>query len=280
MKLTIKPRPFLTFFLVAGSLILAACSSPLPVATETPTTASSTDTPTATIVWFPATNTPTIFPTLPAVPTEDFRPGQGELIFSDTFAQPQLWDTASSSQGSAAIARNQLVLSISEKGPLTITSMRSQPVMSDFYAEATVNLSLCSGKDQYGMLFRAAPGTNYYRFSVNCSGQLRVERVRAADTYPLLDWLSSGDAPAGAPAEVKLGVWADGREIRLFLNDQFQVSVTDQIFSSGALGFFAYAAGQTPVTVSFSGLSVYSVSYLLPTPTPIPSWTPTLTPNP
>jgi hypothetical protein len=279
MKLTIPLKPILTFFLTAGGLILAACSSQLPTPTSIPT-AQPTETATATIIWFPATNTPTLFPTQAPVPTQDFQPGLGDVIFTDSFDQPKLWDTASSAQASAAVTRNRLILSISEPGPLTITSLRSQPVMGDFYAEAMVNLSLCSGKDQYGFLFRATPGGNYYRVSINCSGQLRMERVSAGVTYPLLDWLSSGDAPAGAPAEVKLGVWADGRETRIFLNDQYQVSVTDQIFSSGTLGFFAYADGQTPVTVSFSNLSVYPVSYLLPTITPIPSWTPTLTPNP
>ena len=281
MKLTYPAKPILTFFLAAGGLFLAACTNQLdlPLPTGTPT-APFTETPTETIVWFPATNTPTVFSTQIPAPTQDFHPGLGDVIFSDSFDQPELWDTASSSQASAAVTRNRLVLSISDPGPLTIASLRSLPVMGDFYAEATVNVSLCSGKDQYGMLFRAASGGNYYRFTINCRGELRAERVRAGVTYPLLDWISSGDAPAGAPAEVKLGVWADGREMRFFLNDQYQFSVTDPIFSSGTLGFFIFASGQTPVTVSFSDLSAYAVSYLLPTITPIPSWTPTLTPNP
>lgn len=279
MKLTIRFGPILTFFLAAGSLMLAACTGQPPLPSAKPT-AADTATPTATIIWFPATNTPTVLPTQTLLPTEDLHPGLGNLIFSEAFDQPEVWDTASSAQASAAVTRGQLVLSINDPGPLTIASLRNQPELGDFYAEATVNISLCSAKDQYGMLFRAAPGGNYYRFSVDCSGQMRVERVGSAVSYPLLDWLPSGDAPAGAPAEVKLGVWADEREMRFFLNDHFQISVTDPTFASGTLGFFVYANGQTPVTVSFSDLSVYSVAYDLPTPSPIPSWTPTLTPNP
>ena len=141
-------------------------------------------------------------------------------------------------------------------------------------AEALVDISLCSGKDQYGMIFRASGSENYYRFVVNCTGQMRVERLRAGETYPLIDWLSSGDAPSGAPTQVKIGVWAAGREMRLFLNDHYQTSLDDPIFSSGTIGFFIYANGQTPITISFSDLSVYSVAYIPPTPTPLPSWTP------
>jgi len=62
--------------------------------------------------------------------------------------------------------------------------------------------------------------------------------------------------------------------MRLFLNDAFQFSMVDPVFSAGTFGFFAYASGKSPVTISFSDLSVYSVSFLLPTPSPIPSWTP------
>jgi hypothetical protein len=160
--------------------------------------------------------------------------------------------------------------------------MRNQPVLGDFYAQAVVDISLCSGKDQYGMIFRAAGDGNYYRLTANCSGQLRLERVRAGEIYPLLDWLSSGDAPTGAPAQVNVGVWAVGREMRVFLNDHYQFSMFDPVFSSGTLGFFIFASGQTPVTVSFSDLSVYSVFYVSPIPslTPIITLTPSRTPTP
>jgi len=273
MKLTILAKRILYLSLAACGLVLAACTGPIALPTET-ATPFSTETPTPTIIWFPPTNTPTIFPTQPATPTQEYHPGVGSLIFSDSFDQPALWNTANSESASAAVTRNQLVLSISGPGPLSIASLRSQPETGDFYAEAMVDISLCSGKDQYGMLFRASGSANYYRFAINCSGQLRLERLRAGETYPLNDWLSSGDAPFGAPALVKIGVWAVGREMRVFLNDHYQVSVLDPVFSSGTIGFFVFASGQNPVTISFSNLSVYSVFYVPPTPTPVPSWTP------
>ncbi len=198
----------------------------------------------------------------------------GDSLFSDSFDQPELWSTSSSSRASATVTRNQLVLSITGQGPLSILSLRSQPTVSDFYAEATVDVSLCSAKDQYGMLFRAAPGGNYYRFAVNCNGQIRMEHSSSGSLIPLQDWLSTGDAPVGAPNQLKMGVWAVGAELRLFLNDHYQLSIRDPVLHSGTLGFFVYADGATPVTVSFSGLSVYSVFYVSPTPMLTPSYTP------
>jgi hypothetical protein len=60
------------------------------------------------------------------------------------------------------------------------------------------------------------------------------------------------------------------------------------VLHAGTLGFYVYANGTTPITVSFSDLSVYSVAFIAPTPsltpsrTPIPTWTmlPIQTPTP
>jgi hypothetical protein len=256
-----------------GGLWLAGCAGPTATPTLVPTTAASA-TPTATVIWFPATATPTATAPQPATPTADTRPGVGDLIFSDSFDDPAFWNTAGSDDASAILTNNRLVLSITQPGPLAIASLRSQPSASDFYAEATANISLCSGTDQYGMLFRASGSGDYYRFVLNCNGQERVERVRGGVTYPLLNWLASNNVPRGAPAQITLGVWMVGREIRLFVNGTYQFSMTDPVFFAGTFGFFAYANGKSPVTISFSGLSVYSVAYILPTPSPVPSWTP------
>jgi hypothetical protein len=140
---------------------------------------------------------------------------------------------------------------------------------------------LCAGKDQFGIVFRATPGGNDYRFMVSCDGAVRLGRATSGSLLPLLDWLPTGDAPIGAPAEVKLGVWAAGNEMRFFLNDQFQFTFRDPILHAGTLGFFVYVNGTAPITVSFSDLSVYSVTYIPPVPSPIPSITllPSLTPS-
>jgi len=289
MKLTIFCLGMLPLF------ILTACSGLFPAPTLTPTPVSATETPTNTIPWFPATNTPTIFPTQTSQSTPEQRPGLGELLFTDSFdshtgtgttPQPDLWSTSVASWASATVDRNRLLLSISGQGPVSIASLRSQPTLGDFYAEATVALSLCGVKDQFGMVFRAAPGDNFYRFTVRCDGQARLERVLSGFNSPLLDWQPSGDAPSSAPAEVKLGIWTEGSEMRFFLNDHLQFTVRDPVLHAGTLGFFVYASANTPITASFSDLSVYSVSYVSQTPSltpsssPIPDGTPVQTPTP
>ena len=72
-------------------------------------------------------------------------------------------------------------------------------------------------------------------------------------------WLASASVPQGAPSTSKLGVWAVGREMRFFINDEFQFAVSDPYHPSGLIGVFARSAGENAVTVSFSDLKVYAV---------------------
>ena len=76
--------------------------------------------------------------------------------------------------------------------------------------------------------------------------------------------------PPGAPGEVRIGIWAVGGEMRLFLNERFQFSIIEKTLPSGAFGVFVQSKGDTPVTVTFSDLKVYEVDYTAPTQTPAP----------
>jgi len=267
MKLT----SFFCEILLVVSLVSCAGMFPAPLETPTP---APTETATPTIIWFPATNTPIIFPTQTIAPTEQYHSGVGDPIFPDSFDLPDLWNTPTFSWARAVVTRNRLVLSITGPGPRSITSLRSQPALLDFYAEATATIWLCSGGDQYGMVFRSASG-GYYRFTLNCGGQVRLDRGSSGSVTPQTEWMTSGDAPAGAPSEVKIGVWALDGEMRFYLNGNYQFTSRDPFVQAGRLGFFVYANKTTPVTVSFSDLSVYSVFKVSPTPTPTASNTPT-----
>ncbi len=254
-------------FLLFGFLLLSAC---LPLEsippTETPVPTETT-LPTPTIVWFPPSATPTLlaFPTYTA--TAEMNPGIGLKILTDNFSDDTVWDTAASDQGSAAVSRNRLSLAVQSN--ISITSLRRGINLTDFYAEITARPSLCRGNDNYGLIVRAT-GTYFYRFVLDCNRMIYAERINSGVKLIIFDPVLSGDAPPGAPGEVKIGIWAVGSEMRLFLNDRFQFSITDKSFLSGALGVFARSASDTPMSVTFSDLTVYDVNYIPPTRTPSP----------
>jgi hypothetical protein len=192
-------------------------------------------------------------------------PGVGRAILSDDFSDDSVWDTASSENASATIGHNRLIL-VAKPG-YYLSSMRRKMPLSDFYAEITAQPSLCRGEDNYGMIVRGV-GSSFYRFVLACNGQIRAERINGGTRLPIQEPVLSGDAP-GAPGEVRIGVWAVGSEMRLFLNERYQFSISDPSFPTGAIGVYVRSTGDTPVTVIFSDLEVYDVNYTLPTRTPI-----------
>ena len=259
---------FPRIFLVICGVLLTACSpvgQEAVTATPRPPTATPLQTPTT--VWFPPTATPTPQPFHTQVPTQEMLIGLGDLIAIDDFTDPEEWDTAVSDQGSASVSRERLTLAV-QPGVYMI-SLQRQMVLGNFYAEITARPSLCRGADEYGFLVRAN-AVSYYRFSLTCNGQTHAERISQKERHDLQESVLSGDVPPGAPGEVRIGVWAAGPEMRLFLNGRFQFSISDLNLSSGTVGVFARSTGETPVTVTFSDLRVRAVEYFPPTRTPNP----------
>lgn len=251
---------------LATTLLISSCATLDALnATSTPIVLTETPLPTATIVWFPPSVTPSpqAFSTYP--PTPEMRPGLGTTFLTDEFTDRSLWDIAASDQASAAIDNNQLTLGAQSK--VYMISLRHELVLDDYYAEITARPNLCRADDSYGILVRANT-LAYYRFALSCNGTIGAER-RSVGTRQLLQApLLSGDVPPGAPGEVRIGIWAVGNEMRLFLNGRYQFSISDSNYTSGTLGVFVNSAGDTPIIVSFSDLTVQKVNYTLPIKTP------------
>ena len=271
-------RIFLKIILICLLIFLAGCSSqflaqPTLIPTDTP---SPTLTVTATTVWFPPTDTPTPMPAQVIQPTVDEKPSiENELLVDDFTSQAQ-WSTGLTPAGSVAFGDKELTLAVSQpKG--TLLSLSKVPLAQNYYLEIMVDLSLCKGGDAYGLLLRASSNADYYRYAISCTGQLRLERVKNSQLAIVQDWTPAGQIPPGSPLLLKLGVWSAGSEMRFFINDEYQFSASDPVFTGGVLGVFARSAGDTPLTVSFSDLHLYGLGVL---PTAIPSATPTLSPTP
>ncbi len=241
-------------------LILTGLVSACNVAAYEPTpllpTQTSTITPTitATIDWFPATETPTPRPTLVIEPTAEMRPDLGSVLVENLFAAPADWRTGSFSSGNITLLKDSLTLAI-QQAKMNQLSLESDTNLGDFNVETKVNINLCRGEDVYGLVVRAASELNYYRFLVNCNGMARAERVRNGETTLMQDWTPTG-LPPGAPIEVNIGIWVSGKEMRFFANNAFVFSVSDPVFPEGRIGVFARASGESPVTITFSEMEV------------------------
>jgi hypothetical protein len=257
---------------LAGVVLLAAALSSCSaidalLPTLTPAVPTETPFPSPTIVWFPPSVTPSPGSLATQAATPEMHPGIGPSVLIDDFARQALWDTSVDVQGSRAVDRNRLTLA-AQPG-VYLLSFRQGAAFADFYAEITARPSLCRGSDEYGFLVRGRP-VAYYRFALSCNGTVRADRVSVDTRRPLQEAVASGDVPPGAPGEVRIGVWASGTEMRLFLNGRFQFSISDANDTSGGLGVFADSAGDTPLTVTFSDLEVWEVEYIASGQTPQP----------
>jgi hypothetical protein len=182
----------------------------------------------------------------------------GAPLLEDDFTLGEDWLLSQSTNGSIALGKNELTIHVAQ--PKTyLFSVRSQPILSDFYLEITASPTLCQDGDEYGVLFRAASLADYYRFGVSCDGQVKLERVLKDKPSVLQPWMESGIIPPGAPNIVHIAIWVQGKDMRFLVEGYPLFNFTDATLVSGNLGVYARSAGQTAVTVNFSDLSVWEI---------------------
>lgn len=240
--------------LVVSSCVVAETAQPTPVSTLT---ARPTEFPTPTTDWFPATATPTSLPTVTVTPRKEKGEKVGDILYEDPFESGQNWFVPATSRGEVHIGDGELNLIIKEPESF-LYSVLEGINYSDFYAEITASPSLCTGKDEYGMMIRASGAQRYYRFSLSCDGEIRFRKY-GQTIISLQPWVRSASVPNAAPSEVRLGVSAVGEEFRLFVDGVHQFTIRDEEIKRGSVGVFARAAGDTAVTVSFSDLVVREI---------------------
>lgn len=243
----------LSFVTLSGCL--ATSSAPI---LDTPTPPPATVTLTPTIVWFPPTATPTIIPTPVMTPTVDIRPQVGELIFQDQFTSPSGWNLAIANNSSVALGKNEISLAISQP-KLYLYTLRKDKVFDNFYLEITASPNLCLGDDEYGVLFRVTPALDFYRLALTCNGQIHLDRVLQGKASSPIPKKFSGAVPPGAPSSSLIAIWASGKEILVYVNQEFQFSISDSSLQAGSIGLFARSAGENALSISFSNLMIYKV---------------------
>lgn len=248
-------KKFILGLLVVLSMAFSACGQPDQPEPQPSPTSSTTPSPTMTVEWFPATETPTPQPTANVTPTPSLLEGVGGVVFREEFTSLDNWLVPDTSRGEINLDRGQINIIIRE--PRTyLTTLMEEPTFNSFFAEVEVSTSLCQGRDEYGVLFRASGPGSYYRYSLSCDGAVRLERLVGGSAAALQPWTPSASVPPAAPSKVTLGILAEGEVLTFFVNGTRQFAVSDGELSTGTLGVYARSVGETAVTVSFSKIVV------------------------
>lgn len=260
--------------LLAAGCIPAQTPVEEPTATPVPITATVTE----TRIWFPATATrtqpaATIFTATPLVEIQ-----YSDLVLEDNFTDKEAWVTGSYASGNVAFGNQALSLAVAVPGG-ELNSFRRDTYFTDFYATIDATANLCSPQDTFGLAFWSTNTRNYYRLALNCSGAFRLEKIRENKVTTLSEWQQSDQLMRGPMGSVKIGLWAGGGLIRVYLNDHFQSELAIPR-ATGGLGLFTQSNSATAVTSVFSSLEVYQVLPENYPPTATPTTRPTKTPLP
>jgi hypothetical protein len=228
-------------------LISPTASFEMPEVTPSPsaTIEALTATPTQTFTFVPAdeTPTPTTTSTLEPSPTltlADTDPALtlGTPDWTDTMEDGDNWPTGINDYTSIAFG----------DGFMKLTSLKdvdgwrhTWAVIDNFYLEATLKSPQCEGSDHYGLMFRVPEDSSAnkgYLFGITCDGQYSLRRWDSQTMYYLVNWTSTAAINQGSNAVNKIGVWANGANIGLYINGQKIKEVSNDAYLDGKFGFF------------------------------------------
>lgn len=249
----------------AATLLLGGCapaSGPTPAPSPPPSPQ-----PTSPVLIPTVIPTPSVTPAATATSSADLRSGVGELVFDARFATGEGWIVGSDTGGGASLSNGSLVLAVSLPEASRFV-LAPTPPQADFLVEAGLRASLCSAADEIGLLFRVNPRGDYYRFTLDCQGKVRVTRVVGTSAVLLAGPTDAPGAIPGSPAENRLAVLGRGDTFSLLVNDEPVLQVHDPLLTSGQFGFFVRSASQGQTTAA---LTTFRLWDLLPAATPSPS---------
>ncbi|HUF39669.1 MAG TPA: NBR1-Ig-like domain-containing protein, partial [Anaerolineales bacterium] len=115
--------------------------------------------------------------------------------------------------------------------------LSNRPDLQNFYIEAEfITGDACSGLDRYGLLVRAPEPNAGYVFNISCNGQFRIYEWDGDNYNQLHAWTASSAIETGPDATNVVGIWAEGDDIRLYINDILVAELDVSIYDEGRFG--------------------------------------------
>lgn len=238
------------------TLVVCACSTPATPPPITATPSPPPPTPTFAIPTAPPTSTASPAPS--PSPTPDLLFDVGPYLYSDAFDQNRGWAVGEDTLGGTSFADGRLVLSV--RNPKTYRyALSPSAQLDDFYAEVLVRPLICEEDDEFGLMFRFDPDGNHFRFSLACSGTVRIVRLLGGQSFNMIPPTETYEVLPGPLVENRLGVLALGADFHFFINGVEVLSMRNAQIARGKLGLFVHAESSGQTTVAFDDLSARAV---------------------
>jgi len=214
--------------------------------TKTPDPAVPTLTPTITL-------TPTVTPTATLDP-EDPVSFLGDPWFRDKFVNGSNFFLYDEPQSSYRVDNNQMILVAKKANNFETWSLASGS-MYNFYLETTGTFGdECSGKDRYGLIFRAPDTSEGYLISISCDGSFRLStwENKKEEYTSIKPWTTSEYINTGPSGENRLGIKTNGSTLTGFINGHQVFEINDSTFGQGRFGVLVAATNTPGFTVYIS----------------------------
>jgi hypothetical protein len=213
-----------------------------------------------------ATSQPTPEPTA-TLPGDDPAKDLGEPDARDTLSNSGIWFKNSNSfdnEFATFTAKSGSISAVSKRsgGPIWYDYFEKRP--SDLYIEGKMIATSCSGNDSYGILFRGkdiGAGPSYF-FAVKCNGNYDFYTFGTSNNISyLVNNQSDSAINTGSGATNTLGVWADGKRFRLYVNGVFLKEIeNDSLAGDGYVGFFIWSVNGAGLTVELDELAYWDLN--------------------
>jgi hypothetical protein len=178
-------------------------------------------------------------------------------IFSDRFRRDEgVWLTGQFDNMSATVRSGGLHLEVT--APQLVGWSSADFDANDFLLEVDASIDDPDLPGQVGVFFRKVDDGNYYYFAIEQGGNFGLWKKADNAWSTLIDWTPS--AEIAGDAVNRLGVWAEGDTIALFVNDQPLAQVTDDAFASGVIAVAAGTFDEPELTAVFDDVEVWGLA--------------------
>jgi hypothetical protein len=192
---------------------------------------------------------------------EDPRSILGDPSFLDPLDAEENWPMYEDSHVGFSIAGGQMRMTSFEDDNWDGWMLTWREI-GDFYLEAAFSPGSCEGLDRYGLMFRARPsalGYTGYLFGASCDGRFSLRAWDGSSFRELVPWTASEAIPHGAGATVRLGVWAEGEQLRLYADGKLLAERSDDMSSNGLFGAFIAADRTSGFEVSVEEIAYWAL---------------------
>ncbi|MCS7247721.1 MAG: NBR1-Ig-like domain-containing protein [Anaerolineales bacterium] len=173
----------------------------------------------------------------------------GTPTWRDTFKNASNWYLLKTAYTEFRVKDGALVMEATPGGS-DEWGLATHTAIQDFYMEVEFRTGeKCSGKDRYGLLFRAPSPNAGYVFGFSCEGRYRLYRWDGRNYNPLQEWTPSPAILSGPGQTNRLGVWAEGATLKLYANEVLLTELSDSTYLKGRFGLFIAAVESDPFKV-------------------------------